>query len=331
MRDASPRSLVVPLACVALWATLCCATVLPARVIRGQLSYESFERQVLRSPELEPVVLRLGHPDSPVPRVPDAEPGAKVLEGWRRAFGWTRLQLMQLCGDSEFEAWYYKLHGETWGGLAHGGPHNVRWFLEHMMGGQRCHNSSSPFSGSSKEVCEEIIIPRARTGEKLFLHEQAVCSLCPKLAQDFNLLSYWSTNHLHAVAPDPQCKISPMAESFPALSIAPNQTGVGLRQAHHGAATWLAVTHGTKRVRLYAPRDAHHLHASDCSSPGSTKFNMCKSVKVDAFDPDHAIFPRFSQLEAWETDLGPGDVLWIPSSWFFQACWRSPLPPSPLS
>lgn len=291
------------------------AVGLPVGVISGPVSYADFQERVLRAGEdsrsLEPVVLRMP--------IMEEDDSSSVLHGWRRAFGWTRLQLMQLCGDADFEAWHYQMGAETWGGLTHGGPHNVRWYLEHMLGGTRCHNTSAPFGGGpSKEVCTAIEIPRAKSGEKLFLHEQPVCSLCPKIALDFNILRYWSTNHLHDVAPDPKCGTSPLTESFPAITIAPNQTGVGLRQAHHGAATWLAVVHGSKKVRLYPPRDAHHLHASGCSHPGSTEFNMCKSVKVDAFDPDHNTFPRFAQVEPYEIDLKPGDVLWIPSSWFYQ-------------
>ena len=180
-----------------------------------------------------------------------------------------------------------------------------------MDGPTRCQKLGMPFGGTAedaKEVCREIPKPTAANGGLLFMHEvtetleavfnsltlvnqhlalsqEPICNFCPALSADIRIMEYWSENHLLGVMHTPPCFTSRFIESFPALSIGGNGTGTGVRQAHLGAASWLAMMAGERKIVVWAPRQASKLHAKGCTSPGNTNINLCKQIPVNWFDP----------------------------------------------
>ncbi len=72
---------------------------------------------------------------------------------------------------------------------------------------------------------------------------------------------------------------------------------------------FLAQIMGTKRLFLFAPSDGENLYPNrETSTPHVSR--------VDAFRPDYDAFPRFADAQAFETVLGPGDILFIPTGWW---------------
>jgi lysine-specific demethylase 8 len=72
----------------------------------------------------------------------------------------------------------------------------------------------------------------------------------------------------------------------------------------------LAQVVGRKRVTLFPSRDLWRMYPR---SPFGNKSNFSR---VDVERPDFGRFPRFRDVPALETQLEPGDMLYIPIHWF---------------
>jgi ribosomal protein L16 Arg81 hydroxylase len=72
----------------------------------------------------------------------------------------------------------------------------------------------------------------------------------------------------------------------------------------------LAQVVGRKRVTLFPSRHMRQLYPR---SPFGNKPNFSR---VDVIQPDYGRFPRFRDVTAYETQLDPGDMLYIPIHWF---------------
>ncbi|WP_206956903.1 cupin-like domain-containing protein [Trinickia acidisoli] len=73
--------------------------------------------------------------------------------------------------------------------------------------------------------------------------------------------------------------------------------------------SFLAQVHGSKRVRLFPPREACNVYALDV-------FNTYRPCRVDADAPDLARFPRFARARYVDVTIHAGDLLVIPTGWF---------------
>lgn len=68
-----------------------------------------------------------------------------------------------------------------------------------------------------------------------------------------------------------------------------------------------AQVYGSKRVILARQEEMRHLYPfSDCHTKS----------RVDPENPDLKAFPRYSNVTLWETEVGPGDILFIPKAWW---------------
>lgn len=67
---------------------------------------------------------------------------------------------------------------------------------------------------------------------------------------------------------------------------------------------------GRKRVVLVAPEDDDKMYAA----PQLPNDYLRSQVRLD--QPDPAQFPLFEQARQWETEVGPGDTLYIPAHWW---------------
>jgi hypothetical protein len=72
----------------------------------------------------------------------------------------------------------------------------------------------------------------------------------------------------------------------------------------------LAQIVGKKRVTLFPSR---HMRKMYPRSPFENKSNFSR---VDVMRPDYERFPHFRDVPAYETQLEPGDMLYIPIHWF---------------
>lgn len=72
----------------------------------------------------------------------------------------------------------------------------------------------------------------------------------------------------------------------------------------------LAQVVGRKRVTLFPSRHLGRMY------PRSLFVNKSNFSRVDVIRPDYERFPRFRQVPAYETQLDPGDMLFIPIHWF---------------
>jgi hypothetical protein len=73
---------------------------------------------------------------------------------------------------------------------------------------------------------------------------------------------------------------------------------------------FLAQISGRKRLKMFAPSDTPRLYP--CRSKA---YNMSQ-VNLEA--PDLGRFPRFAGTRPYETEIGPGDLLFIPTFWWHQ-------------
>ena len=72
----------------------------------------------------------------------------------------------------------------------------------------------------------------------------------------------------------------------------------------------LAQVVGRKRVTLFPSRHMGRMY------PRSLFVNKSNFSRVDVMRPDYERFPRFRQVTTYETQLDPGDMLFIPIHWF---------------
>nr|CAD7264886.1 unnamed protein product [Timema shepardi] len=71
----------------------------------------------------------------------------------------------------------------------------------------------------------------------------------------------------------------------------------------------LAQVVGEKRLLLYSPVDSPHLYPHDGSLLNNT-------AQVDPEEPDYQTYPDFEKAMAWECNLRPGEMLYIPPKWW---------------
>jgi Cupin-like domain len=72
----------------------------------------------------------------------------------------------------------------------------------------------------------------------------------------------------------------------------------------------LAQVRGRKRLTLFPSRQMWRMY------PRSPFINKSNFSRVDVMRPDYERFPRFRDVPAYEADLDPGDMLYIPIHWF---------------
>lgn len=68
-----------------------------------------------------------------------------------------------------------------------------------------------------------------------------------------------------------------------------------------------AQIYGSKRVLMVSKDEMRNMY------PFSDSHTKCR---VDPENIDLKAFPRFSQVTIWETEVGPGDILFIPRAWW---------------
>lgn len=73
--------------------------------------------------------------------------------------------------------------------------------------------------------------------------------------------------------------------------------------------SFLAQVLGSKRVRLFSPREERRVYALDA-------FNTYRPCRVDAGAPDFDRFPLFREAQFVDVISEPGDLLIIPTGWF---------------
>jgi hypothetical protein len=93
-------------------------------------------------------------------------------------------------------------------------------------------------------------------------------------------------------------------------------SGAGVRTWLHydnnGCHNLNAQITGTKRCVLYAPEELVRMRVF--SLGGSNPAYNCSRIDVERPSPEEA--RDLEAAEAWQADLGPGDVLYIPAWWF---------------
>jgi hypothetical protein len=93
-------------------------------------------------------------------------------------------------------------------------------------------------------------------------------------------------------------------------------SGAGVRTWLHydnnGCHNLNAQITGRKRCVLYAPGELARMHVF--SLGGDNPAHNCSRIDVEQPEPGDA--PDLAAAEAWEAELGPGDVLFIPAWWF---------------
>lgn len=67
--------------------------------------------------------------------------------------------------------------------------------------------------------------------------------------------------------------------------------------------------HGKKRFILFSPSQTEYLYQAH----GETYDHLSR---VNVFNPDEAKYPRYSQADAMEVVVAPGDMLYIPEGWW---------------
>lgn len=96
--------------------------------------------------------------------------------------------------------------------------------------------------------------------------------------------------------------------------VGPKGTCLNFHKDNHspldGNQNLLCQLHGRKRVVLVAPADDDKMYPA----PQLPNDYLRSQVRLD--QPDAQAFPLFEKAQLWETEVGPGDTLFIPAHWW---------------
>lgn len=136
-----------------------------------------------------------------------------------------------------------------------------------------------------------------RNGEPLYLHDESIERLCPRLLGDLRAPKYFpvdyrlQTGALHA-REQPRRRAHPSANgrwAHPSLFVGPAGTQSGLHADSQSSRSWMAVHQGTKRFRLFNRSEAERLYPTN-GVPGN--HHAANPVHPYLPTPTHPTPPR---------------------------------------
>ena len=128
------------------------------------------------------------------------------------AMNWTREYLSAACSPAQFVPKVVKEGSTSWAQLH---SSEKLWSLKDFLESMQCSDSPA------------------------YLHDERICSFCPAISGDFEILEHWSENFLlDVVRPGATCGLSEYVHAWPALFIGGNLTETRLHQDHLGTSFW---------------------------------------------------------------------------------------------
>eukprot|EP00658_Telonema_sp_P-2_P050423 TRINITY_DN38462_c0_g1_i1.p1 TRINITY_DN38462_c0_g1~~TRINITY_DN38462_c0_g1_i1.p1 ORF type:complete len:298 (+),score=27.56 TRINITY_DN38462_c0_g1_i1:122-1015(+) len=253
--------LVVVIVVVAAWPA---SSAREVPRVRG-LTYAEFKR---RASIGEPMVLEDAATDWP-------------------AMGWNSSFLSKACGNATFQPKVTQDGSGLWASLRQEGAAVQRPQQSALAVAERSIRLATFLNELNQGECAHK--PR-------YLHDEAVCGFCPGLAQDFSILSYWSTNYLlHVARYNAPCGMSEYAHAWPVLFIGGEGTETRLHQDHLATPFWIALVRGRKRFALAASTEARNLDAPGCKT--AKNVTLCGPVSANLFSPDLSRHPRLARVQ----------------------------------
>ena len=175
------------------------------------------------------------------------------------------------------------------------------------------------------------LVARQRSGEAIYFFDMSVEQACPALRDATRAPAYFPTDYqqqsFKPVGGMPSLReqkrgcvpngdVSSEPSRHPSLFVFANDTRTALHADSGGTAFWMVVLAGRKRFRLFNASHAGCLYPSDGhgDADGSSG-EYAHTFSTDAFEPDFGRHPRAAECVAWEGDVGPGEIIYIPARW----------------
>lgn len=128
---------------------------------------------------------------------------------------------------------------------------------------------------------------------KLYMVNWVFARDCPELLSDFEVPVYFKEDWFLETNDPPDLLW---------IFLGPADSGLFMHLDVGHSPAWNVQLSGTKSWKLWAPDQQDFLYGG----------------KVDAFDPDLKLYPEFAKAQAIETEVGPGECIFVPSLWWHQ-------------
>jgi len=148
-----------------------------------------------------------------------------------------------------------------------------------------------------------------RSSIPLYMFDWVLLNNCPELGQTLTIPKYVVRDAQKLLLSDDGLRaITLKAEagaSWPSLFMSPSSLqGSGLHVDGGNSSFWMLLARGRKRWRIVDAKDVKYL--------GPREIHDAIRLGADLFEPDFHEFPGLAQIDIWEADMRPGDLIIVP-------------------
>jgi len=202
------------------------------------------------------------------------------------AHGLSLKTIRRLCGDKGLTPYMYNATSTEWAKME-------------KMDSMFVHEYLTYFQQESKSP---------RSEEHLYMFDWVLLKKCPELGRTLTIPKYVVRDFQKAILSNDVFERSLEDAPWPSLFMSPSALrGSGLHVDGGYSSFWMYLSRGKKRWRIAKSKHIKHL------GPHYAPDRVTPHLQADLFEPDFAKFPGLAHAEIWEADIGPGDLIIVPS------------------